>query len=139
MSYFERRLNSWALYLFHALEVNTQTKKRVLTAVGGMLATIGIWVVHLSFPYLFHYLIEIDSRLMLLAAFGLVFAPPFAAAFSVTSLICSQVNEPDEKESGLMAGYFYQERAVRKWKIVIGAGIIAAVNLIFMLILSDSS
>lgn len=138
MSYFERRLNSLALHLFHALEANTQTKKHVLTAVGGIVATIGIWVVHLNFPYLFQYVVQIETRPIFFAAFALAFAPPFAAVFSATSLIYSEVNEPDdEEESGLMAGYFYRERAVRKWKIAIGAGIIAAVNLIFIVVTSD--
>lgn len=103
-----------------------------------MLATVGIWTVHLSFPYLFRDLLQIEIRPIAWAAFALILAPPFAAAFSLGSLIFSQVDGPVENESGPMAGYFYQERADRKWKIAIGAGIIAAVNFIFMFVASVS-
>ena len=136
MSSLERRLNSWALSLFQALETNTQTKTRVLVVAGGVLATIGIWFVHLRYPSISQRVIDTDSRLLVLFSFGVVFAPPFAVAFSLVSCIWPRAKLPDEEESGPMSGYFYRESANKRWKLFIVAGIITALNFLLMLITS---
>jgi hypothetical protein len=81
VSSLDRRLTSFALSLFHALEANTQTKTRVLVVGCGMLATIGQWLVHLSYPYTFHNLLQTESKILFLFGFAFVLAPPFAVAF----------------------------------------------------------
>jgi hypothetical protein len=137
MSWLERRANAFALSLFQTLEANTQSRVRILAAAGGMLVTIGLWVVHLIYPYLFNSLLQLDDRTAYLAAFVLVFSPPFAAAFSIGTLLCPQAEEPVNNESGPMSGYFYQERANKRWRIVIVAGIVAAANFLLMVITSQ--
>lgn len=139
MSSLDQRLTSWALSLFHALETNTRTRTRVLAVAGGVLAVIGMWLVHLSYPFIVHNVIEAEKKILFLFVFGLVIAPPFAVAFIIGSLIWPQANEPDEKESGPMSGYFYQERGDSRWKIVIVAAIISAMNFVAMLVTSSPS
>ena len=138
MSSLDQRLTSLALSLFQALEESSKTRVRVLAVAGGILVTGGMWLVHLSYPYILHSVIEADSKITLLCLFAVVLAPPFAASFSVVSLIWPQANEPVKDESGPMSGYFYRERADRKWKIIIASGIIAAINLLLMMVTSDS-
>lgn len=133
MSFLDRRLTSLALSAFQALESNTQTRARVLTAACGTLATICMWLGHLNYPDIFFTLLQIDSKLFSLLVFAVVLAPPFVVAFSIGSIICRQADEPAKEESGPMSGYFYRERANLKWKIAIVAGIIAAVNFLFMM------
>jgi hypothetical protein len=138
MASLERRVRSFVLSLFDALEENTQQRFRILAAAGGMLATIGMWAVHLSYPYLLHSLIELGGRPEFLAALTLVFFPPFAVAFSIGSLITCEADEPDNEESGPMSGYFYRERADKRWRILFVAAIIAAANVVFMMVTSEA-
>ena len=138
MSFVERRLHSLALKLFQAFEANTQSKTHVLAVVAGMLVTIAMWFVHLSYPYIFQDALETRNKLVVLFSFGVIFAPPFAMGFGIGSLICSQANEPDEKESGPMSGYFYRERADKRWKILVVAAIVGAMNFVAMLVSSGS-
>ena len=134
---FEQRATSWAVRLFDDLESPAQTRKRVYAAVGGALATIVMWVVHLMYPEIFKTLIQEDdwSKLFL----GFVLAPPFVAAFSAGSFIYRQGIEPLKHESGPMSGYFYREAANKRWKLLIVAGIITALNFLLMMIASAES
>ena len=134
---FEQRATSRAVSLIDALESPAQTKGRVIAAVGGILVTIVMWVVHLTFPQIFRTLIQEDdwSKLFL----GFVLAPPFVAAFSIGSFIYRQGIEPVKHESGPMSGYFYRETANKRWKLFIVAGIITAVNFMLMLIATADS
>jgi hypothetical protein len=130
---FEEQASSWALSLFDALESSTHNRTRVFAAIGGTLATIVMWVVHLTYPEIFtFFLIDDWAKLFL----GFVLAPPFVFAFTVGSFIYPQPPEP-KNESGPMSTYFYQERASRRWKLLIVAGLIAAVNFLLMLITSE--
>src|SRR5262245_14378376 len=97
---FEKRATSWAVSLFDALESPAQTKGRIYAAVGGVLVTIVMWVVHLTHPEIFDSLIQDDNwgKLFL----GFVLAPPFVAAFSVGSFIYRRGIEPVRNESGPM-------------------------------------
>ena len=128
---FEDQASNWALSLFDALDSRRHKKVRILAAVGGTLVTIVIWIVHLSWINIFDVFLEIDDWAKLFIGFTL--APPFAAAFAVATFIYPQALEPKKKdESGPMSTYFYQERATRRWKLVIVAGIVAAINFVLM-------
>jgi hypothetical protein len=135
----EPDLTSIALSAFHALERKNQTTPRVLIAAGGLLATAVMWFVHLSHPELFLGVLELDSKVFFLLLFGVVVAPPFAVAFSIGSIIFRQAYEPDTEETGLMSGYFYRERANRKWKLAIVAGIVGGINFLLMMITAADS
>src|SRR5688572_177467 len=60
---------------------------------------------------------------------GVVLAPPFVLAFTAGSFIYPQPVEPKTKDQvGPTSTYFYQERSSRRWKLLIFAGLIAAVT-----------
>ena len=129
----EEKAESWALSLFDALESNAQTRIRLFMAAGGALATIIMWVVHLVYPGIFALFFQMDDWAKLFL--GVLLAPPFVVAFSVGSFIYRQPVEPANSDvSGPMSAYFYHERASRRWKLIIGSGLIAAVNLLLMLV-----
>ena len=129
----EEKAESWAVSMFDALESNTHTRTRVFTATGGALATIIMWVVHLLHPEIFNFFLDMDDWAKLLL--GVVLAPPFVVAFTVGSFIYRQPAEPTKIDvSGPMSGYFYRERASRRWKLIIAAALIAAVNFVLMLV-----
>jgi hypothetical protein len=129
----EEKAESWAVSMFDALESNTDSRTRFVTAAGAALVTIGMWVVHLIYPAIFKFFFESDDWLKLF--FGVVLAPPFVLAFTVGSFFNRQAIEPDKTDApGPMSAYFYRERAGRRWKLIILAALIAAVNFVLMLV-----
>jgi hypothetical protein len=132
----EERATSWALSLFDALESPTQTKGRVLAAAAGTFVTIGMWAVHLSYPEIFSTLLQSDDWAKLLL--GCVLAPPFAVAFSVGAFIYRPAIERVKNESGPMSGYFYQQKENKRWRLLIIAGIVAALNFLLMMVTAAS-
>lgn len=135
----DESLTSWALSKFDSLEENTNTRTNVLVAAGGTLATIGLWVVHWIYPYVLADLVELQNKFVTLCAFVIVLAPPFVVAFCIASIIWRRrATNPIDEESGPMSGYFYRERADSRWKIVFLSALVAATNLMLMLITSDS-
>jgi hypothetical protein len=137
VSILQRHATSGMTSLFQALESNARTRIYVVVAAAGIVATIVLWVLHLSFPYVFMGLIERDSKLLFWGLFAVVVAPPFAVAFSIGTLIFRRTNEPVVAESGPMSGYFYRERANREWKIAIVAGIFGGLNFLLTLITGE--
>jgi hypothetical protein len=132
---FEEQASSWALSLFDVLDSHTHKNVRILAAVGGTLVTIIMWIVHLTFPAIFYSFLQTDNWEKLIL--GFILAPPFVGAFATGTFIYPQAIEPKKKdESGPMSTYFYQERSSRRWKLLIIAGIIAAVNFMLMLVTS---
>lgn len=129
----EEEVSSWALTVFDTLESPTHARKRMLVAAGALLVTIGMWTVHLLNPDILGYLIEVDdmSKLVL----GFLLAPPFVTAFAIGTFIYPQPIEPKRgTETGPMSTYFYQERSSKRWKLLIAAGLVAAVNFLLMLV-----
>ena len=130
---FEDRANSWALSVVDILESHEHIRTRVYVATGAGLATIVMWVVHLTYPQIFTFFLDIDSWAKL--AVGFVLAPPFLVGLGAGSFIYRQPPEPDSRDAtGPMSTYFYQERASRRWKLLIAAGLITAVNFVLMLV-----
>ena len=137
MSYFDRVATSWMSSSFEALD-NSRTKVRVLVAAGGLVATIVLWVVHLSYPYIVREALERDSKMITLTLFVITVAPPFAVAFGLGSLIARKATEPIADESGPMSGYFYREKANAEWKLAMVAGFIGGLNFLLMFITSQT-
>ena len=131
---FEERASSWAVSLFDSLESNVHTKARILTAAGATLVTAGVWVVHLIYSEIFPTLLQTDGIEKLFLGFAL--APPFVLAFTIGSFIYPQPIESFKKNKGPMSAYLYQEKASRRWKLLIVAAIIAAINFLLMMITS---
>ena len=129
---FEERATSWAVSLFDALDSPTKTKERVLTVAVGSFVMIGMWVVHISYPEIFTTLLDSDILGKLL--FGFVIAPPFAVAFSVGTFIYRPAIEPLKNESGPMSGYLYQQKEIKRWRLLIVAGIVTALNFLLMMV-----
>ena len=136
MSYVRKRITSRALSLFDALEENSETRTRLWAAAGGIVGTTVMWVVHLTYPEIFQTLMEDRGWAKFLV--GAVLAPPFVVAFSIGSFIYPQADKQGDNDSGPMSGYFYRESADRKYKLLIGAGLIAGLNLLLMMITSAS-
>lgn len=131
----DEQTSSWALSLFDTLESNGHKRTRIFAAAGAAVVTLVLWIVHLLNPDLLAELLQLEGLAKLPLAFLL--APPFVVAFVVGSFIYTQPIEPKSKDQvGIMSTYFYQERSSRRWKLLIAAGIIAAVNFILMLITS---
>lgn len=130
---FEKKAESLAVSVFDALESNTHARTRLYTAAGAGVVTIVMWVVHLLHPEIFEYFFGSDDWTKLFL--GFVLAPPFVLAFTLGSFIYRQPVEPEGTDaSGPMSGYFYRERASRRWKLIMASGLIAAVNFLLMLV-----
>ena len=110
---------------------------RIVVTAGAMLVTIGMWLLHLTHPEIFQTLIQEDSVGKLLV--GFVLAPPFVVSFCIGSFICPEAHETVKDEAGPMSGYFYRERANKKYWILIAAGLIAGLNLLLMIVTSASA
>lgn len=133
----EEQATSSALSLVDALESPAHTGVRFFAAAAGTLVTIGMWIVHLYYLDIFDFFIQIDGWAKLLL--GLVLAPPFVVAFAIGCFIYPQPVEPKNgDEVGPMSTYFYQQRASRRWKLLIGAALVDAVNFVLMLAMSAS-
>jgi hypothetical protein len=92
-----------------------------------------MWIVHLLYPAIFNFFLKQDDWVKLF--FGVVLVPPFVVAFTVGTFIYRQPAELNHSEiSGPMSSYFYRERATRRYKLIIAAGLIAAVNFVLMLV-----
>ena len=129
----EERASSLALSLVDILESNDHTRTRVYAAAGGALVTIVMWIVHLTWPEVFAFLFQIESWAKL--ALGAALAPPFVTALALGPFIYRQPVEPvSSEQAGPMSTYFYQERSSRRWKLLVVAGIVAALNFLLMLI-----
>ena len=132
----EERASSAALSLVDILESHDHTRTRVYVAAGAAAATIVMWVVHLTYPQIFTFFLDIDSWAKL--ALGFVLAPPFLVGLGAGSFIFPQAIRPSSTvESEPMSTFFYQEQASRRWKLLIAAGLIAAVNFVLMLVTSE--
>jgi hypothetical protein len=132
----EDHASSWAVSLFDALESNAHTHARILVAAGATLVTIGMWIVHLLDSEIFRFLLQTDGIEKLF--FGFALAPPFVVAFIIGSFIYPQPVESFKKNKGPMSTYLYRESASRRWKLLIVAAIIAAINFLLMMITSVS-
>ena len=126
---------SWALSLVDALESPGNNNVRLFAVAGGALGTIAMWVAHLFYPGIFQFFLDQDSWAKLLIAFLL--APPFVLAFAIGCYLYPQTAEPPAHDNvGPMSTYFYQERSTQRWKLLIVAALITAVNLVLMFIVA---
>ena len=132
---FEERASSWALSLVDALETDAGARLRVIAATGGVVGTICMWLVHLTYPAIFNFFVDVDDWVKLFIGFTL--APPFIGAYSIGSFLYHPPVESKEDESGPMSTYFYQEKATMRWKLLMVAAFIAGLNLVLMFIASQ--
>ena len=127
-------VNRWLASLLSSSIAILETDKRrhllLLVALAGILGTIGLWWIHLSSPGLFD---KVSNNKISIVV---IFAPPFFAALSFGHLMLPELKEGNEYESGPMSGYFYREKSNKRWKIVIAAVMIGALNFILMALTS---
>ena len=114
---------------FEALEGNNQRKLQLVVAVVGTLATIGMWYAHLSDPSRFNSLSSTQRVLVLV--------PPFITVFGIGHFVFPNVSAPADDPSGPMSGYLSLDKSDRKWRIVVGAGFISAINFLLMMLISQ--
>ena len=115
-----------------ALDANDQKKARLLTATVGVLATIFMWSVSRSYPWILGDPHGIVSTLVIV----LILAAPFATVVSVAYLAFPDIR-PGEEAYGPMSGYLRKQRDDKRWKIMVIAGMISAANLFCMMIASN--
>jgi hypothetical protein len=109
--------------LIEALQSSQSTTLRVSTALAGTLVTVGMWLVHLRYPYL----------LFGLGFFGaVVIVPPFFTVMSLGYLFFPDITVASDDEPGPMDGYMRQVQGDRRWKITVFAAAAGAANLLFM-------
>ena len=131
----EEQATSSALSIVDALESPTHNGVRVAAVAAGILVTAVMWIVHLEYLDIFDFFKEMDNWAKLLL--GFLLAPPFVVAFTIGCFIYPPPMEPKSgDEIGPMSTYFYQERAGRRWKLLIVSGLVAALYLLLMLIMS---
>jgi RsiW-degrading membrane proteinase PrsW (M82 family) len=127
-------VNRWLASLLSSSIDILETEKRrrllLLVTLAGILVTIGLWWIHLSSPGLFD---KVSNNIFSMAVIS---APPFLAALSFGHLMLPELKEGNEYESGPMSGYLYREKSNKRWKIVIAAVMIGALNYILMLLTS---
>jgi len=93
-----------------------------------MLSTVFIWIVHLRHPLL----LEGAPEFLRTFAVLLVFATPFLTVLSAAYSLFP--DGPSEKAPGPMSSYLQGERERKRWKIMVVAGMLSAINLFGMAI-----
>ena len=134
MSVIERLVARLALGSFEAVEATKRRSTRILAAAGAVLITTGMWLVHLSNPSL---IFDHHGALGELV-YVLVLIPPFLAGVSIGYLLFPEIEKPIATGPGPMSGYLQREKAEKRWKIIVTAGMLSAVNLFCMLFTSRS-
>jgi hypothetical protein len=104
------------------------------TAIVAGCSTIGIWLLHIRDPHLFGYLSAggAVSRLLFL----IVLIPPFLAAFCLGKLVFPSSGASVPGQAGPLSAYLTQEAASRKWRLMIGAAVVGAANLLLLMFTS---
>ena len=56
------------------------------------------------------------------------FLPPFLGVYALGHLLFPQSEEGPDIESGFMSGFYYEEKSVRRWHIIMVAAFVATLN-----------
>jgi hypothetical protein len=116
-----------------AIEHNSRTTNFVI-AVAGAIGTAVLWWVHLTHPGTFPDPVY-DGGHSNAARLIIGLAPPFLTIFALAHAVLPSA---EVDPSGPMSSYLKQQASGRLWKISIIAGVIAAVNLLFLIMTSIS-
>lgn len=98
----------------------------------GMAAIMGLWAFHLTYP---SYLFSLHGVLVK-AVVIIVLSLPFLTVFSIARLLLPEIQIPERSKPGMLFTHLQREDSIRRWKIMIAAGIISVFNLVAMLALS---
>ncbi|MFZ0430214.1 MAG: hypothetical protein WAO20_19000 [Acidobacteriota bacterium] len=129
------RIISPFLDWFEGIEKGPFRRPHAVAAVLAGFCTVGTWYLHLTHPHLFGDLATQSALAKLL--YFVVLVPPFLAAFCLGKLVFPAASTPASNvPPGPMSAYLAQEAANRKRWLLIGAGAVAAVNLLLMMITS---
>ena len=134
MSVIERLVAALAFGSFEALEATKRRSTRILAAAAAVLITTGMWLVHLSNSSLIFGHHGALGELV----YVLVLIPPFLAGVSIGYLLFPEIEKPIATGPGPMSGYLQREKAEKRWKIIVTAGMLSAVNLFCMLFTTRS-
>ena len=134
MSVIKRLVAALALGSFETLEAAKRRSTRILAAAAAVLITAGMWLVHLSNPSLTFGHHGALGELV----YVLVLGPPFLAGVSIGYLLFPEIEKPIPTGPGPMSGYMQREKAETRWKIIVTAGMLSAVNMFCMIFTSRS-
>lgn len=107
----------------------------------GLIATITVWVVALSFPHTASviYSSVVNSNLprygtlLCILAMVIPFAPPFVSVFALGNMI-QRRRASEQLDSGVMSGFSYSQQSNQRWSILIAAAASGAINCLFLMI-----
>ena len=132
MSIFSKYVSPLLLRVLDLLEAENRPTVRILQTVLGLLTTILIWSVHLTYPSLLFSHQEHLGDIV----YPLVLAPPFVATFGIERLLWPGVVRPDAQSSGPMSGYLQMQKSERRRKFLFAAALVSAINLLCMMFTS---
>ena len=126
----------------------TRRREWLLAAfVGGLIATVFVWVAALRFPdaasaiYSNGFNSNLPSRFSILLTVLLMsipFTPPFISVFALSNLLFPSPRET-EIASGVMSTFVYRQNSNRRSLVIVAAGMIGALNSLLLLIAITSA
>jgi hypothetical protein len=126
------RFQDWLIAIFETIESHNGRSAKLLIATLGIIATISMWAFHLHYPtYLFN-----SHGAFSELAIVIVFAPPYVTVYCLAQLFFPEIRTSEKGKPGILTIHLQREAASRRWKMLIGAGIVSAVNLLLMIMLS---
>ncbi|HZS47184.1 MAG TPA: hypothetical protein VFC63_19075 [Blastocatellia bacterium] len=122
------------------LQILEKRELLVPTAIAGLGGTAILWFLIITQSWAWEFFFQLpgmgDSRLGFGFTFlraGVVFAFPFFGLLSLLYLLWPSVTEEDDA-SGLLTSYTQKSRSERRYRLVLAAGMFAALNLLLMIL-----
>ena len=125
------KISTMVSNVFLVMESHDDRGHHIIISLVGAIATSILWWVHLKHHELFaSRFIHGDFNKLWIV---IVMAPPFVLTYGLGKLIFTgKANKPGD--SGPMSGYLSSVESETKWKVIVGAGIVAFINWLLMLI-----
>ena len=110
--------------LFDWLEAESRRSLHALVSASATLITISMWMLRHSHPSWILGPHPYPNG----HSFALLFTAPFVAVVSLGYLLFPETRKPTATKLGPMSGYLQIQKAERRRKIIVAAGIIGALN-----------
>ena len=127
--------------------LNESRKWLAIVFAAGVIATLAVWIVAMSFPYAIadvyangfnSNLPNRFSTLLTVLLFLVPFTPPFLSSYTLANLVFGPSIEPP-MASELMSSYQYRQGSNKRRLIFVIAGMIGGLNCLLMLIAVTSA
>lgn len=128
------RFQDLLISILDLVEADGGKKRKLIIATLGIVATFSMWLLHRHYP---SYLFKSHGELSVLVIV-VVLAPPFVTTLSVCQLLFPSDLISGKMKPGLLTAHIQREQANKRWKIMIAAGVVSAINLLLMILLVRS-